>query len=314
VGKTSFIKRAIYDAFDDGYTPATIEDALRWQYHETPYEIWDTRGDENLTCLVFLWMRAVDVALLFFDITSRASFEEMPSWFEMIQRECPGSGVMVIGTKSDLGHLRAVSAEEAGQFAAAQGFGYAGVSSKTGDGMAEVLAEIHSTGRNLRRFVAPELLWRGGRDGFSAEAFHRSCDGRGQTLTLIRDTGGNVFGCFAFPSWESSFFSKRKSDPTSDGFLFTLKNPHNLPPQRFRLTRGQQSSAIKVSSRICSCFGDDDLFICGGCDANPSHSRGFGSTYENTTGIDGRLVFAGSDTFIVDEIEVYWICRKRCAW
>jgi hypothetical protein len=40
------------------------------------------------------------------------------------------------------------------------------------------------------------LLWRGSRDGFTAQEFHLRCDGRANTLTLISDTDGNVFGGF----------------------------------------------------------------------------------------------------------------------
>jgi hypothetical protein len=40
------------------------------------------------------------------------------------------------------------------------------------------------------------LLWRGGRDGFSARDFHNHCDGHANTLTLIKDTNGNIFGGF----------------------------------------------------------------------------------------------------------------------
>jgi hypothetical protein len=39
-------------------------------------------------------------------------------------------------------------------------------------------------------------LWRGGRDGFSCSEFHRRCDGHANTLTLILDTKGNIFGGF----------------------------------------------------------------------------------------------------------------------
>jgi hypothetical protein len=38
------------------------------------------------------------------------------------------------------------------------------------------------------------LLWRRSRDGFGAAEFHRRCDGRANTLTLILDTEGNVSG------------------------------------------------------------------------------------------------------------------------
>jgi hypothetical protein len=157
----------------------------------------------------------------------------------------------------------------------------------------------------LDRGIDLRLLWRGSRDGFSAEAFHRCCDRRERTVTLVRDTEGNLFGGYAVPAWKSRFFTKRKPDSSSQGFLFTVKNPHNLPPQKFKLIKGQESSAIKVSSKNCSCFGEDDLFISSDCNRRRSHCRGFGTAYENTTGIEGRLVFAGSDTFIVSEIEVF---------
>jgi hypothetical protein len=255
-----------------------------------------------------MYLRNVDAFLLFLDMTARESFEEMQSWLQIIEEYPPKRGVLLIGTKSDLAHERQISTEEARQFAADRGFRYAEVSSLTGDGVEEAIAQMHS----MFPAVELRLLWRGSRDGFSGEAFHRCCDGRDRTVTLVRDTQGNVFGGFAVPAWESPFFSKRKGDLSSESFLFTLKNPHDLPPQRFQLIKGQESSAIRVSSRTCSCFGDDDLFICGDCDRSPSHSRGFGSTYENTTEIDGRFVFTGSDTFIVQEIEVLEVVKGPC--
>jgi predicted nucleic acid-binding Zn-ribbon protein len=44
-----------------------------------------------------------------------------------------------------------------------------------------------------KRFSLP---WRGGPDGFAAAAFHGRCDGHANTLTVILDTNGNVFGGF----------------------------------------------------------------------------------------------------------------------
>jgi hypothetical protein len=58
-----------------------------------------------------------------------------------------------------------------------------------------------------KRFV---LLWRGSRDGFGGRDFHGRCDGRANTLTLILDTGGNVFGGFTPLRWESRGCSKRE--------------------------------------------------------------------------------------------------------
>jgi hypothetical protein len=46
------------------------------------------------------------------------------------------------------------------------------------------------------------LLWRGSRDGYTAEEFHRRCDGHASTLTLILSTVGNIFGGFTPVEWE----------------------------------------------------------------------------------------------------------------
>jgi hypothetical protein len=46
------------------------------------------------------------------------------------------------------------------------------------------------------RWYKSRLLWRGSRDGFEAKVFHERCDFHPNTLTLIRDTKGNIFGGF----------------------------------------------------------------------------------------------------------------------
>jgi hypothetical protein len=58
------------------------------------------------------------------------------------------------------------------------------------------------------------LLWRGSRHGFEAKEFHRRCDGYPNTLTVIWDTGGNVFGGFTPVKWESSRKGNNKADPS----------------------------------------------------------------------------------------------------
>jgi hypothetical protein len=76
------------------------------------------------------------------------------------------------------------------------------------------------------------ILWLGSRDGFKAEQFHRRCDGHPNTLTVILDTDGNMFGSFTPVVWESRQYDPSvrggnlpKADPSLKSFLFTLKNP-----------------------------------------------------------------------------------------
>jgi hypothetical protein len=47
------------------------------------------------------------------------------------------------------------------------------------------------------------LLWHGSRDGFGARHFFGRWDGHAPTLTLIEDTGVDIFRGFTPVEWES---------------------------------------------------------------------------------------------------------------
>jgi hypothetical protein len=152
------------------------------------------------------------------------------------------------------------------------------------------------------------LLWRGSRDGFSAVAFHRKCDGHYNTLVIIKDTDGNVFGGFTPVPWCSipdvgQPKAYRKADPSRRSFLFSLKNPHGQPPAKFALKEGEAHRAVLGMELWGPIFGDDDLVVADECAASASsYTLEFGSTYENPTGKRG--FFTESGYFTVREIEV----------
>jgi hypothetical protein len=60
-----------------------------------------------------------------------------------------------------------------------------------------------------------ELLWWRNRDGFTAAAFHKQCDGHSNTLTVILDLDGNIFGGFTPVKWDSKR-SYKADDPRED--------------------------------------------------------------------------------------------------
>jgi hypothetical protein len=99
------------------------------------------------------------------------------------------------------------------------------------------------------------LLWRGSRDGFGAVEFHSRCDGHPNTLTVILDTKGNIFGGFTSVKWESDGDGKDKGDDSLQSFLFTLKNPHSVSPRKFALRREQKQHAIYCCSASGPVFG-----------------------------------------------------------
>jgi hypothetical protein len=109
-----------------------------------------------------------------------------------------------------------------------------------------------------------KLLWRGSRDGFGAQAFHDRCDGHANTLAIILDTNGNIFGGFTPVEWESRTPRARppmgrgmmmmqwglrklkccKPDDSLQRFLFILKNPHSVTARRFLLEAEEKHRAI----------------------------------------------------------------------
>jgi hypothetical protein len=162
-----------------------------------------------------------------------------------------------------------------------------------------------------RRFA---LLWRGGRDGFGTGEFHRLCDGHANTLTLIMDTDGNIFGGFTPVTWESRKWNGKdgeednrfKADTTLKSFLFTVKNPHNCPARKFGLNREKQGEAICCDSKQGPQFWDIGVYD--RCNENSnSYTYNFGCSYNNDTGLDGDTFFTGAEDFRVKEIEVFEI-------
>jgi hypothetical protein len=143
-----------------------------------------------------------------------------------------------------------------------------------------------------------KLLWRGSRDGFGASEFHCRCDGHANTLTVILDTEGNIFGGFAPVKWESRKWNRKngkennrvKADDSQKSFIFTLKNEHKVGERRFGLKSEEKWRAILCAIECGPCFGcySCDILISDNCNANTgSHSYGFGETYANDTEFDG---------------------------
>jgi hypothetical protein len=72
------------------------------------------------------------------------------------------------------------------------------------------------------------LLYRGTRDGFGSNDFHSKCNGKSNTLTILKaEESKFIFGGFTSVSWESPVYGEYKSDPSA--FIFSLTNKDNKP-------------------------------------------------------------------------------------
>ena len=61
---------------------------------------------------------------------------------------------------------------------------------------------------------------RGSEDGFSYETFSNKCFNKGETLTIVMDTEGNIFGGYTDINFDGS--DAWKSDGNKNSFLFAF--------------------------------------------------------------------------------------------
>jgi TLD len=105
----------------------------------------------------------------------------------------------------------------------------------------------------VSQYVAPSLFHfcshHHFRDGFAVADFHKHCDDKGPTLTIIRSSQGFLFGGYSPVPWDVS--GTHKTHP--DCFIFTLTNPHSIPPTKYQLNPG--NSGIYCDQSYHATFG-----------------------------------------------------------
>jgi len=142
-----------------------------------------------------------------------------------------------------------------------------------------------------------ELIYRGSRDGFSAQNFHQHCDEQGPTLVVCKSKAyEKVFGGFTSKSW--SPVENYVAD--QDAFLFSLSNSSKHP-----IT--EASCAIFCASEAGPTFGAGyDLAICSESNIIEGSSSALGMTYKaNDNQGDLTAYLGGASSFMLDEIEVF---------
>ncbi|XP_028550359.1 ras-related protein RABA1d-like [Dendrobium catenatum] len=81
-------------------------------------QIWDTAGQERYRAITSAYYRGAVGALLVYDVTRRVTFENVERWLkELKEHTDPNIVVMLVGNKSDLRHLVAVSTEHGKELA-----------------------------------------------------------------------------------------------------------------------------------------------------------------------------------------------------
>jgi len=167
---------------------------------------------------------------------------------------------------------------------------------------AQEISLLELTGFETKSF---SLLWRGSRDGFDAETFHRLCNGKANTVTVIKNTNGFIFGGFTSIPWSSS--GNYEADSTA--FLFSLTNPSNTL-LKLKVKPGQ--NAVSHYSLFGPTFGGGhDLYVSSLSNTNRNSFMNF-SSYEFPNVLSGNeggeFIVGGYDhKFQTVEIEVFQV-------
>mmetsp|Transcript_49717 Transcript_49717/g.57045 ORF Transcript_49717/g.57045 Transcript_49717/m.57045 type:complete len:221 (+) Transcript_49717:47-709(+) len=152
VGKTGLFGRFTRNDFNEvSQTTIGIEfgtkivDADGKQLHA---QVWDTSGEEKFMSITKAYYQSALGALLVYDITNRSSFEKLDFWLQNIYDNGDSHMiVMVVGNKSDLRHMRAVTKLEGEEYARKKGLGFVETSAKDSTNVdvayQRLLSEIH---------------------------------------------------------------------------------------------------------------------------------------------------------------------------
>ncbi|KAJ3673737.1 hypothetical protein LUZ60_005729 [Juncus effusus] len=122
VGKSQILSRFARDEFSlDSKATIGVEFQTRTlsiQGKNVKAQIWDTAGQERYRAVTSAYYRGAVGALLVYDITKRQSFDHMARWLVELRSHADRQIIiMLIGNKSDLSDERAVSSDDAKEFA-----------------------------------------------------------------------------------------------------------------------------------------------------------------------------------------------------
>ncbi|CAI9292770.1 unnamed protein product [Lactuca saligna] len=121
VGKSNLLSRFSKNEFSlDSKSTIGVEFATRSIHVDDKTikgQIWDTAGQERYRAITSAYYRGTVGALIVYDITRKVTFDNIERWLKELREHTDQNIViMLVGNKADLGHLRAVTTDEAKAF------------------------------------------------------------------------------------------------------------------------------------------------------------------------------------------------------
>ncbi|KAH8824584.1 GTPase [Flagelloscypha sp. PMI_526] len=122
VGKSNLLSRFTRNEFNlESKSTIGVEFATRSinvDSKTVKAQIWDTAGQERYRAITSAYYRGAVGALLVYDIAKHGTYQNVVRWLKELRDHADSNIViMLVGNKSDLKHLRAVSTDDATAFA-----------------------------------------------------------------------------------------------------------------------------------------------------------------------------------------------------
>ena len=177
VGKSSIAQRFVTDTFKP-FNESTVGASFMSKIVKidgTSYKfmIWDTAGQEKYRSLAPMYYKGAAAAVLVFDITKAATFDQLKSWVNELRMHGPEDILITIAAnKADLGERREVSAEIALEFAESVNAAFVETSAKDDTGISSLFTDL---GRRIPEPAEPRQ--------------------RGDSLNLGRSSATESGGC-----------------------------------------------------------------------------------------------------------------------
>ena len=110
VGKTSMLEQYVSKSFSGHYKVTIGSDFLSKDLtldgEKVKLQIWDTAGQEKYRSLSVAYYRGADACIFVYDVTDKASFNNLGSWLEAFFSQVPGKRtenfpILLVGNKID---------------------------------------------------------------------------------------------------------------------------------------------------------------------------------------------------------------------
>ena len=147
-GKTSLINTAVGKKFEEGKEISSIKCSyvkLTKEIEDTEYiiNLWDTMGQEKYRSLTKVFFKNSDIVIVVFDITSKASFDDLDYWFKEIENELGNEPIKgLAANKADLYLEQAVDDDTIKEYAQKKDVIYKYTTATTPNNFSELLTQL----------------------------------------------------------------------------------------------------------------------------------------------------------------------------